>query len=154
MKRVHSNTPDRKLAVRASRWDKADLLRGRADLLTGKDKALMTMYLEHGNSFRQMARVAGVTEVTIARRIRKLTDRLIDGHYITCLRSRGKFTALEMTVARDYFLTGLSMKNIAAKRHSTFYRIRKMLEKIRLVVTAAEQQGLAPNMNRSNQVDR
>ncbi len=120
--------------------DRIDLLRSRVNLLTGKDKLLMTMYLENSNSFRQMARLAGVNETSIARRIHKVTKRLIDGEYITCLRNRDKFSKTEMAIAKDYFLLGLSMKKIAGKRHWSYYRVRKTLKKIqRLVTTTADR---------------
>ena len=65
--RVESG-PDLKVPSRSSTVyaDRIDLLRARVDILTGRDKALMTMYLENGNTFRQMARIAGVNETTIA----------------------------------------------------------------------------------------
>lgn len=97
------------------------------------------MYLDKGNSFRQMARLAGVNDTIIARRIHKLIKRLIDGQYITCLRNRSKFTKTEMALARDYFLTGLSMKKIAAKQHLTYYRVREILKKIQRVISTIEQ---------------
>jgi len=115
--------------------DRIDLLRSRVNLLTGKDKLLMTMYLENSNSFRQMARLAGVNETRIARRIHKVTKRLIDGEYITCLRNRNKFTKTEMVIAKDYFLLGLSMKKIAGKRRRSYYRVRETLKKIQRLVT-------------------
>ena len=115
--------------------DRIDLLRSRVNLLTGKDKLLMTMYLENSNSFRQMARLAGVNETSIARRIHKVTKRLIDGEYITCLRNRDKFSKTEMAVAKDYFLLGLSMKKIAVKRRWSYYRVRETLKKIQRLVT-------------------
>ena len=115
--------------------DRIDLLRSRVNLLTGKDKLLMTMYLENSNSFRQMARLAGVNETRIARRIHKVTKRLIDGEYITCLRNRKKFTKTEMAIAKDYFLLGLSMKKIAGKRRCSYYHVRKTLKKIQRLVT-------------------
>ncbi len=58
--------------------DRIDLLRARSDILTGKDKALMKMYLEKGSTFAQMAQLAGVNEATIARRIHKLMRKLLD----------------------------------------------------------------------------
>jgi len=118
--------------------DRIDLLRSRVNLLTGKDKLLMIMYLENSNSFRQMARLAGVNETSIARRIHKVTKRLIDGEYITCLRNRDKFGKREMAVAKDYFLGGLSMKKIAGKRHWSYYHVRKTLKKIQRLVTTIE----------------
>jgi len=107
-----------------------ELLESRIELLCGKEKLLMTMYLKNGNSFYQMARLAGVNEVTIARRIHKIIKRLLDGEYITCLRNRDKFSDCEMAVAKDYFLTGLSMREIARHQRCSRYRVRQTLGKI------------------------
>ncbi len=107
-------------------------------LLSGKDKMLMTMYLENSNSFRQMSRLAGVNESSIARQINRVTKRLLDGEYITCLRNRDKFSKREMGVAKDYFLSGLSMKKIAGKRHCSYYRVRKTLKKIQRLITIVD----------------
>lgn len=110
-----------------------DLLRHRIKLLSGEDKLLMIMYLERGNSFRQMAKLAGVHETIIARRIHKITKRLLYGEYITCLRNGKKFSTIELSIAREYFLIGLSMREIARKRQITYYRVRKILRKIRQI---------------------
>lgn len=95
------------------------------------------MYWENGNSLQQISKLAGVSRGIIARRISKLTERLMDGRYIECLRYRSKFTYREMTIAKDYFLLGISIKKIAERRHLSFYNVRKTLVKIRqLLVTA------------------
>ena len=107
-----------------------ELLESRIELLCGKEKLLMTMYLKNGNSFYQMARLAGVNEVTIARRIHKIIKRLLDGEYITCLRNRDKFSNCEMAVAKDYLLTGLSMRGIARHQRCSRYRVRQTLGKV------------------------
>jgi len=137
MKRIHTKISERTLKDKNEYRDRIDLLRSRVNLLTGKDKLLMTMYLENSNSFRQMARLAGVNESRIARRIHRVTKRLIDGEYITCLRNRDKFSKREMAIAKDYFLMGLSMKKIASKRRCSYYRVRKTLKKIQRLVTIA-----------------
>ena len=130
MKEMHPNISQKTLEAKNRYRDQLDLVRSRLDMLNGKDKVLMTMYLENGNSFRQMARLAGISETSIARRIHKLTERLIDNEYITCLRNRDRFTRRQMAIAKDYFLRGLSMRRIAAKRHSTYYRVHQTLKKI------------------------
>ncbi len=134
MEKIHANISGEEVESRNVFRDRIDLLRSRAELLTGKDKVLMTMYLKNGTSFRQMARLMGVNEVSIARRIYKITQRLIDGEYITCLRSRDKFTPREMRVSKDYFLEGLSIKKIAKKQGLTYYRIRQTLKKIERLI--------------------
>jgi DNA-directed RNA polymerase specialized sigma subunit len=124
------NNCDRRHTMR----DRIDMLRARAELLAGRDHALMKMYLDNGNTFRQMARLAGVNEATISRRIHKLTQRLLDSEYITCLRNSDKFDSNELSVARDYFLKGLSQKNIAKERNCSVYSIRMALHKIQQIV--------------------
>lgn len=140
MEQIHAKMPNNGLTVKTGYRDRIDLLRSRVNLLTGKDKLLMTMYLKNDNTFYQMAKLAGVNETTIARRIHKVTKRLIDGEYITCLRNRDKFTKAEMNIARDYFLTGLPMKKIAQKRHFSYYRVRKTMKKIQQLVTTINKQ--------------
>ena len=110
--------------------DYMDLLRARADILTGKDRALMQMYLESGLTFGRIARLLGINEANVARRIRRLTCHLLDSEYIACLRNRGRFSLMERTVAKDYFIEGLSQKKIAQKRDITVYQVRKSLRKI------------------------
>ncbi len=99
-------------------------------MLAGGDKILMKMYLENGNSVRQIARLIGVSEISIARRIRKMTRLLMQGQYISCLRGRKRLSATELSIAKEYFLMGLSIRGIAARRAWTFYRARKALKKI------------------------
>ncbi len=139
MREVHENVSECNAEVRTKHRDRIDLLRSRVGLLGGKDRVLMTMYMENGNSFRQMARLAGVNEANIARRIHRVTRRLINGEYITCLRSRDKLDENEMDVAKDYFLAGLSIKRIAAKRGSTYYGVRKALKKIQGIIKIADR---------------
>ena len=110
--------------------DRIDLIRQRLSMLSGEEKLLMTMYWENGNSLRQISSLAGSNRRSIARRIHKLTERLMEGKYITCLRYRDRFAVREMVIAKDYFLLGKSMKYIAEKRHLSFYHVRKTIEKI------------------------
>ena len=138
MKKIHENIQHRTSKIKKEYRDRIDLLRSRVSMLTGKDKLLMTMYLSNSNSFRQMARLAGVSEASIARRIRKVKKRLIDGEYITCLRNRDKFTRTEMAVAKDYFLLGLSQRKISLKRNCSIYRIAKILTRIQQLVKTAD----------------
>jgi len=114
-----------------------DLLRSRISLLSGEDRLLLTMYLEKGSSFRQLARLAGVADAVVARRIYKLIRRLADGQYIICLRNRSRLTEAELTIAKDRFLAGLPIEEIAQKHELTHYRVRKTLEHIQQIVLTA-----------------
>jgi predicted DNA-binding protein YlxM (UPF0122 family) len=110
--------------------DRIDVLRCRVGLLTGKDRVLMQMYLDNANTFSQMARLAGVNVANVARRIHKLIRRLLDGQYITCLRSRDKLTEKQIEMARDYFVLGLSMRKIAGRHGTTYYVVRQTMKRI------------------------
>ena len=138
--RVESG-PDLKVPSRSSTVyaDRIDLLRARVDILTGRDKALMTMYLENGNTFGQMARIAGVNETTIARKINRLTRRLLNAGYITCLRNRHRLNKIEQLVARDYFIERLSQKKIARKRNVSVYAVRKALRNIQELIRTTNE---------------
>lgn len=118
-----------------------ELLASRVGLLKGEDRLLMEMYLKHGNSFRQMARLLGVNPATVSRRVRKLCERLIDGEYIECLKNRERFTAIEMQIAEDYFLSGLSMRKIAVKRGCSRHAVKRVLRKVGAIVGTDSKRG-------------
>lgn len=140
MQIIHTNNPKNSSTGKNTYRDRIELLRSRVGLLTGKDRLLMTMYLENGNTFRQMARLAGVNESNIARRIHRITKRLIDGEYIMCLRNRDKFTRAEMAIAKDYFLRGLPQRRIASKRNCSFHHVIKTLRRIHELIRTVDNQ--------------
>jgi len=140
MRKIHLYDFDKFIAdqrvpgKRSSRFaytDMLDLLMARADILTGRDKVLMKMYYEKGSTFGQIARLIRVNECTVARKIHKITHQLLDGEYIRCLRNSKHFSQKEQAIARDYYITGLSLDQISTKRGVTLYVIRKLLRKIR-----------------------
>ena len=134
MKKIHENITTENLVERRKRRSELDLLRSRLKLLAGKDRVLMTMYMENGNSIRQIARLLGVTESKVTRKIRSLTRRLVDGEYIECLRARERFYGHQLRIARDYFLAGLSVEKVAEKRRCSCYQVRKTLHEIQSLV--------------------
>jgi len=139
MKRIHENIGEQTNNVKGLHRCGIELLRSRLNLLAGTDKLLMTMYVEHAVSIRQIARIRGVSETSVARRIRAITKRLTDGPYINCLRNRDKLNSRQLAIAKDYYLMGLSMRQIAAKRRWSYYRVRDTLIEIRNIVTAPER---------------
>lgn len=126
---------------RQEQRERMELLRSRIELLKGREKALMQMYVENGISCRQLAQLSGVNEANIARRIEKLTRRLLDGEYIRCLRNREKFTRQEMAIARSYFVQGLSRRKIAFRLGVGVYRVRKSLRKIHRILNNSNGKG-------------
>ena len=134
MQRPHTNISPEQLKAKNSYRKRIEILRNRVSLLVGKDKLIMTMFLSNGNTYRQLAQLTGINEANIARKIHKITERLIEGEYIQCLKNRDKLTRTQMAIARDYFLTGLSQRAIAAKRHTSAYKVRKNILKIQQII--------------------
>ena len=139
MKRIHENIAEQIINVKDMRRGGIDLLRSRLGLLSGTDKLLMTMYIQHGNSIRQIARIRGASETSVARRIRAISKRLADGPYIDCLRCREKLTDLQLAIAKDYYLMGLSIRRIAANRRWSYYRVRDVLIEIRNILNEPQR---------------
>jgi DNA-binding Lrp family transcriptional regulator len=106
-------------------------------LLAGEDRLLMTLYLEDGHSYRQIARLIGANPTTVARRVRRVARRLIDETYSVCLENRSAFSGPELAILRDYFLRGLSFARIGRKRGTSYYRARTTVLKARELVAAA-----------------
>ena len=140
MNRTHGNVSEQTMLTRRLKHDQVELLRGRLNLLDGREKVMMVMHVENGNSFRQIARLLGLSESTVARKIHRLNRRLINNEYIGCMRNRDKLTAEQMAVARDYFLKGLSKREIAQKKRWSRYRVGRIVEDIRSIVAQAECQ--------------
>lgn len=108
---------------------RVELLAGRLELLSGEDRLVMEMYLKNGNSFRQLARLLGVNTATVSRRVHKLCRRLSDSGYVVCLRNRSRFSQMELKIAKDYFLTGLSIRQIALRRRCSRHSVGRTLRK-------------------------
>ena len=157
MKRIHENISLDESKTKNIYRDRIDLLRSRVSLLSSRDKLLMTMYLENGNSVRQLAQLAGTNNTRISRRIKMITRRLVHGDYILCLHNREKFTPLEMLIAKDYFLSGLSLKKSlpsdtlhTIEPDESYKRLRALLKlskiKAHLKIPTSNS-GFLPNVN-------
>jgi hypothetical protein len=136
MEVVHENTSEEGLKARRAARRRMDILRSRVKMLTGVDRVLMEMYLGNGNTFHQMAQLTGTNESSMARRIRRIIKRLVDGIYISCLRNHELFTNAELEIARDFFLMGLSQISIPEARGCSMYQVRKTVIKVRRIFRA------------------
>lgn len=146
MGKINDNISQELLARKEKCRNKVDLLLGRINLLSGEDKLLMIMYWEKGNSLRQISRLAGVDRKHVTRRIYNITERLMDGPYIDCLRYRNRFTLQQMAIAKDYFLSGLSMQKIAEKRKFSYYRVHQALQIIRCILENVKSDSVADDL--------
>jgi len=135
----------------SGRRDRCELLRLRATHLAGEDQALMALYLEGGNSYSQIARLTGEYSTSVARRIRRITRRLLDETYPLCLRNRAAFTVFELAVIRDHFVRGHSCQKISRERHASYYRIRSIILTAKHLVASAASRRHPPSPGSSKQ---
>jgi len=134
MHQIHGNIAQQRRSAKNKCRDRIDMLQKRVNLLSGEDKTLMIMYLRNGNSCTQLSKLAGVSETTISRRINKIINRLTNGQYIKCLRNRHMFSSIELQIAKDYFLKGMSMRKISIKRNISYYHVCRYVKKLRQVI--------------------
>src|SRR4030042_994177 len=134
MNKINTNIPHEMFLTKNQHRADIDLLRRRICLLDGKDKLIMSMYLDNGNSFRQISRLLGVCEATISRKIHRLTRHLTGQQFQIYRKNLEKFNERQKDIARDYFLMGLSMRQIASKRQCSYYRTQKTRAQIQHLI--------------------
>jgi len=130
MRGTRLRAPRRRRRQRPWNRQYVEALRNKTAVLRKKDRSLMRMYLDTGASFRQIARIAGLNEVTVARRIHSVTRRLAKGAYLECVRHGDRLSDEELEVAAGYYLRGLSMRRIADGGGISYHRVRKAVRKI------------------------
>ncbi len=99
-------------------------------LLNTQDRILMSMYMDKELSFRQIALLLKASPSSIARRIKKIKCKLMQTNYFVFKQIKN-LSRFEVEIAKDYFINGLSIKQIAKKKNASFYHIREVLEEIR-----------------------
>lgn len=131
---INNKIPQESTDKTSRQRENIELLRRRVSLLDGKDKLLMLMYFENGNSCYRIAKLLGVCEATITRRIHKLTRQLTGQPYQTYRKYRKRLKHEQINIARDHFLMALSIKQIASKRKCSIYKVRTILKEIHSII--------------------
>lgn len=111
--------------------EQLNIVRNRLYLLGRQDRMIMSMFLDKEMSFRQIAMLLNTNQNRISRRIRKIIFELTKGKFIFCMKKREIFTRPEMEIAKDHFLRGMSIRQIAQKKNTSFYHIRELLKEVR-----------------------
>jgi len=131
MRRENGDETAVAISETAENRDIIEILRMRAHLLAGRDRVLLEMYLERGNSLRQIGRLMGLSPCNVGRRIRRIARRLADDTYEICLGNHDDFNGREMALIKDFFIRGLSAAHISQNHGITLYRVKATLRKAR-----------------------
>ncbi|HBG27469.1 MAG: hypothetical protein A2Y10_02750 [Planctomycetes bacterium GWF2_41_51] len=106
--------------------DLLEKIPGRIEMLPDKDKAFINLFLASQN-FRNIAAAAQVHEATIARRIKKIADRISNNNFVNALSNKN-LTPLKMKIMKDYFINDLPMNKIARNNKISYYEVRKLIK--------------------------
>lgn len=131
MSKFHNNLDTRIFCAASELRGKLELYRTRFELLSEPDRLLVTMFLDNGNSYRQISKLLGVSVSTVSRRIEKITNRLTSENFNSVLRCRDRLAAVHFELAKDYFVRGIPIRTLSGKYKTSFYRVWKILKNIK-----------------------
>ena len=106
---------------------RVEQIRKRAESLPEPDRTVIRMYLDNSTSFRQIAQLLDVSETTVSRRIKKIITRLMDTSIDEVFKEKHRSKKQHNEIAQDYFLRGLSVKTIAHKNKTSFFKARQII---------------------------
>jgi hypothetical protein len=106
----------------------SNLICSRLDWLQGRDRILVEMIYDRGLSYRTVAELTGRRPSSICRRIRTLIRRLLCREYQICLLRRNQLTFLQMCIARERFILGMSRSAIAERHQISLYCVDQHLQ--------------------------
>jgi DNA-directed RNA polymerase specialized sigma subunit len=99
-------------------------------ILSTKQAALVKLFLSVKN-YSTIAKMAGVNEATVARRLEKIANRLSSANPPAGICQNDSPPAETIEIINDYFINGLNVKTIAKKTGLSRYRITKTIKQMR-----------------------
>jgi len=121
-KHIPEGSDQRPAAVNG--WEK---LRRRLDLLEVKERTLLELYLEHNASYSRLAKLTGLNERYVARKLQRLLRCLQSEEYVSFVRHQRLFGPRTLEVAYDRYLLGMSVRSISRKRKISRYKVSKKI---------------------------
>ncbi|MHC4551885.1 MAG: helix-turn-helix domain-containing protein [Planctomycetota bacterium] len=106
----------------------------RSNLLEKEDRTLLQMVLDRGSTFEQIARLTGKSPSTISRRFHRILNQLLARELTALLEYRKQPDPVEISIARAYFVQGLTQKQVCEKVGVTAYRVRTTIAGIRKII--------------------
>lgn len=122
-----------------------ETLRSKASQLSGKDRIIFKMYLDGNLSVNEIGKLVGMHGTNVHRRICKIKKRLLFADFITHSNICANIGFTDKALVVDYFVKGLSLSRISAKRNCTLYHTRKVINKIQEKIENRLQQNGGEN---------
>ena len=98
----------------------------RVDMLPVQQRTFVRLFQSTGK-YRPIAKMAGVHEANIARRLKKIAERISSNNFIAALSQNGSLPCETMEILKDYFVADLPMIRIAKNRNISCYKVRKII---------------------------
>lgn len=100
-------------------------MEGRIELLADEERAFVRVF-QNIQDFRCIGQAANVHEVTVARRLRKIAQRISDDKFLSALTDSGG-----SEVAKKKIVHGKSIRRIAKETKLSRYRVREIVKKVK-----------------------
>ena len=107
-----------------------------ADLKDLEDRVIVNLYFNQGLTYSNISKVLGISESSVSRRIRRIFKRLNDRRLFIDVMKKKQLSIKQSYIARDYFITGHSIRDIAQKYRMTRYEAHITIIKIRNIAEA------------------
>jgi DNA invertase Pin-like site-specific DNA recombinase len=98
----------------------------RVKMLPRQQRALVKLFLSNG-TYSSIAKAAQLNVATIARRLKKIANRMSSDNFIAALLQDNGMPAEKMKIIRDYFVNGLSINAIAKNAGLSRYEVKKII---------------------------
>lgn len=108
----------------------AESIRALAGHLPDAERALIYDAFELGTPVAQIARRTGQNPRTLTRRVRRITQRLLDPQFRFVAEHRGQWKPTQGTVAQACVIEGLSIREAAARLGLSSHVVRRHKEAI------------------------
>ncbi len=106
-------------------------LLSRAAMLLPRDRTLVELAIKNHASHRQLARMLDLPPGTVSRRLRKLLNRLHEPIVLALLSGRVSLPEEHRQLGVEYFLQGLTIRELSDRHCMNRPEIRRMLEYVK-----------------------
>lgn len=102
-----------------------ELILMRSESLLPADRALLDAYYARGVGAEDLARINGSAPRTIRRRVRTLSERVLDDAFVYVMRGIDRFAGTRRQVAKEVFLHGRSRREAARIIGLSLHTVRR-----------------------------
>ena len=113
-----------------------EIIAGRAELLCSRDRELVEATLVRGQSVASVARIMGVSQKTLGRKVRGLAFRLASCRFLSAAKALPYLSTDEAEIARLRYCQGVSARRLAREHGVSGYVMRRRLDAISAKISA------------------